>query len=674
MTKKPHLKLLLLLGITLLAAFLRLYQIDTIPPGGRYDPAYYGVDALHILEGERPIFLATNFGREVLFSYLVALCIAILGPVSYSMYLTSAIVGILTVPAVYLLAEELFAEEDGVLGDFGGLVSALALAVSYWHLNWSRFGVRAILLPLFAALTFFFLWRGLRTNARRHFVAAGFFLGLGAYTYQAARILPVLVVLAFAYFAAWRRCFRRQDSIHLAIVALVALIVFAPLAYYFVTHPGSFSQRIEQASVLDPSQELASNLKALGNGIVDILESLSFSGDEEPTTNLPGRPSLNGFFSILLCLGVFASLFRIKKPASQFLLSWLVVMSIPAILSQFGSIAKRMIGTLPAIMILIAIGTLVPWGKLNQWAARRGSRWARTLAIAILALIVAGFVYSAMLTYRDYFVVWARDPDLFTHFEVGPAAIGQYAGTLPPEENVYISPITPEHPAVIYYSHHRPGIKGYDGRVCMVVPGRALVGTTYVIVPGEDPNSLEALPTYFPQGGIVAQGPLHYGEPYLLAFRVPQGSEAAIAPSHPLEATWGSSVKLLGYDLDADSYRPGDTIHLTLYYQALEEMDRDYTVFTQILGPDNPATGGPLWGQSDSEPCQRAYPTSAWTTGEIVQDQFAIPLAADAPPGEYQLQAGLYLLETMTRLPASSAGGERLPGDAVLLGTMQVEE
>jgi hypothetical protein len=292
----------------------------------------------------------------------------------------------------------------------------------------------------------------------------------------------------------------------------------------------------------------------------------------------------------------------------------------------------------------------------------------------VLALTVAGFVYSAVLTYRDYFVVWARDPDLFTHFEVGPAAIGRYAGTLPPEENIYISPLTPKHPSVVYYSNDRPGIKGYDGRVCTVVPDRAWAGTTYVIVPSEDPNSLQVLPSYFAQGEIVAQGPLHYGEPYFLAFRVPQGSEAAIAPSHPLEATWGSSVKLLGYDLDADSYRPGDTIHLTLYYQALEEMERNYTAFTQILGAYNPATGGPLWGQSDSEPCQRAYPTSAWTRGEIVRDQFAIPLAADAPAGEYQLQAGLYLLETMTRLPATSVGGERLPGDAVLLGTITVEE
>jgi hypothetical protein len=47
-------------------------------------------------------------------------------------------------------------------------------------------------------------------------------------------------------------------------------------------------------------------------------------------------------------------------------------------------------------------------------------------------------------------------------------------------------------------------------------------------------------------------------------------------------------------------------------------------------------------------------------------------ISADTTPGEYQLEAGLYLLDTMARLPATDAGGNPLPADAVLLGTIQV--
>jgi len=673
-----RLKLLALLAITLLAAFLRLYQIDTIPPGNRYDPAYYGVDALRILDGEWPIFLTTNFGREVMFSYLVALCVAILGPVSYSMYLVSAIVGILTVPAVYLVAEELLAGEEGTLGQFGGLLAAFTVAISYWHLNWSRFGVRAILLPLFTALLFYFLWRALRTGSRRLFVVSGTVLGLSVYTYQAARILPLLVVLAFAFCLIARRRVTRRDVVNLGIVALVALVIFAPLGLFFLTHPGTFYQRIEQTTVVSAAQDLGSNLQALGKSVASTLLTFGFYGDEEPTTNIPGRPTLNGYLSILLLVGLLVSLFRLKKPAYPFLLSWLAVMGIPAVLSQYGPSAKRLIGALPAVMILVAIGALVPWDIVGRWARHRESNWARGLARLVQLGIVVGFVYSGILTYAHYFVVWARDPDLFTHFEAGPTAIGQYVGSLPPGEQVYVSPVPANHPSIVYNAHLRAGIKGYDGRACIVVPRVPPQDTIYVIVPGEDPNSLNLLRAFFPQGGIVAEGPLHYQQPYFLAYRVPQGAEAQLLPSHPLEVHFGDElgdeIELLGYDLDADTYRPGDSVHVTLYYRARREMETDYTVFTHVLGPHNPATGGPLWGQSDSEPCQRAYRTSAWAPGEIVRDRFSIPIAGDAPPGEYQLEVGVYLLATMTRLPATDAAGDPLPNDAAPLGTITVGE
>ncbi|MGD2206227.1 MAG: glycosyltransferase family 39 protein, partial [Anaerolineae bacterium] len=555
-------KLLALFAIIVLAAFFRLYRIDTVPPGDRYDPAYYGVDALRILEGERPIFLPTNFGREALFSYVVALVVALLGITPYSMYVASAIVGILTVPAVYLVVEELLAEEEGALHRYGGLLAALAVAISYWHLNWSRFGVRAILLPLFVALTIYFFWRALRISSAYLFLCAGFFLGLGMYTNQAARALPLLIVLGFIYIMVWRRCCGRRDLLHLALLVLAALVVFAPLGYYFLTHPGSFTQRIGQTSVLDPSQSLTSNLQALGEGLQDTLWAFSFYGDEEPTTNLPGRPMLNGFLSLLLLVGVLVSLLRIQRPVYLFVLTWLAVMSAPAVLSQYGPIAKRAIGTLPVFIVLIVIGALAPWDTLRRWVLRRRLRWGRVLATFVLVVIIAGFLYGTVLTYYDYFVVWAGDPDLFTHFEVGPTAIGQYVGTLPLEERVYISPIPPDHPSIVYNSHMRPGVKGYDGRVCVVVPAQPEQSITYVIVSDQDPNSLELLGSYFPGAEIVAEGPLHYQQPYFLALRIPQSSRALIAPTHPLEVNWANKIRLLGYDLDADVHRPGDTVLL----------------------------------------------------------------------------------------------------------------
>ncbi len=130
---------------------------------------------------------------------------------------------------------------------------------------------------------------------------------------------------------------------------------------------------------------------------------------------------------------------------------------------------------------------------------------------------------------------------------------------------------------------------------------------------------------------------------------------------HPLQVDLGSRVRLLGYDLDRCSVKPGDTIHLTLYWRALAEMERDYTVFVHLLDK-----GGSIRGQRDGQPLQGFVPTSAWRKGWILADRYDLVVAPDAPSGEYRIEVGIYLLETMERLPAFE-GGRRLPDDRVLL-------
>ncbi|MFQ5341012.1 MAG: glycosyltransferase family 39 protein [Anaerolineae bacterium] len=674
-------KLLLLGGIVLVAAFLRLYRIDSLPPGDYYDPAYYGLDALSILRGARPIFLPENYGREPMFSYLVAAFFGLFGVSPKAIYAASAAVGILTIPAVYLMAEEMFAGEEGVLAQFGGLVAALAVAISYWHLNWSRLGVRAILVPFFVVLTLFCLWRGLRMGNRRAFVGCGVFLGLGMYTYQAFRALPLLVVLAFVYVAVYRRA-RNQVSLekpgfylaNLAIVVLLSLIIFAPLGYYFLTHPGSFFQRIEQTIVVGSAQRVTSNAPhGLSEQVKETLLMFNFHGDEWPKTNLPGRPALDPFLSVAFLLGIGVSLRRIRKPLYLFLLTWLVVMTVPAFLAQYGPAAKRAIGTLPAAVMLVAVGALVAWDWARRWAAGRSDTWARALPAAVAMLIGAGFLFTGIVTFRDYFIVWGQNPDLFTHFEAGESAIGRYVGQLPAQEQVYISPVPPNHPSVVFNSQEREGLKGYNGRVCVVAPERTAHDTTWVIVPRDDKNSLDLLARYYPQGEIVGEGPLHYNQPFFLAYEAPAGVEAHVEPAHPLRADFDNQIQLLGYDLDSFTYQPGDTLQLFLYYRRLGQIEKDYTVSTQLLGPHNPATNGPLWAQDDSEPCRRFYPTSIWDEGEVVRDQYTISIPADTPSGDYTLITGFYDWQTLERLPVLDAAGQ-VVADNVILGQVHVTE
>jgi len=136
---------------------------------------------------------------------------------------------------------------------------------------------------------------------------------------------------------------------------------------------------------------------------------------------------------------------------------------------------------------------------------------------------------------------------------------------------------------------------------------------------------------------------------------------------HPLPATLGNQIQFLGYDLDPVSIKPGQTLHLALYWQALAEMDESYTVFTHLLDKENR-----IWGQKDNVPVEGTLPTCCWTKDEIITDEYEILLQPDAPPGQYVIEIGMYQLETGQRLEVRD-GPER-EGNRILLSTVEVSD
>jgi hypothetical protein len=132
--------------------------------------------------------------------------------------------------------------------------------------------------------------------------------------------------------------------------------------------------------------------------------------------------------------------------------------------------------------------------------------------------------------------------------------------------------------------------------------------------------------------------------------------------AHAQVANLGGQVTLLGYDVDHTIIHPGETLKLVLYWQAQTRMGTDWSVFTHLLGPD-----GKVWGQIDQLPLKGLFPTSKWGQGEVVDDEYLIAIAPDAPPGEYRLEVGMYNWITGERLTVFDASGQRITEDRVLL-------
>jgi len=149
--------------------------------------------------------------------------------------------------------------------------------------------------------------------------------------------------------------------------------------------------------------------------------------------------------------------------------------------------------------------------------------------------------------------------------------------------------------------------------------------------------------------------------PYVWVYKVgPAIDETTIA--RPIHADVGQDFRLLGYDLRPARVQPGDTVHLTLYWEAVHQPTGDYTVFTHLIDPD-----GGTRAQKDNQPQGGMYPTYLWDEGERIQDEYALAIPPDAPPGAYQIAVGMYYLPTLERLSVVDRDGTPLPDARILI-------
>lgn len=411
--------LFFLLVILLIASFFRLWQIFSIPPGLWPDETAYASDAIESLEtGDFKVFYPDNHGREGLFMWLLATSFSIFGVSVWSFKIVSAIAGILTVFGLYLLTKELFSG----LGQIRfspkalALLSSFFLAISFWHINFSRIGFRAILLPLVLVFAFYFFFRGLRRKRLLDFISAGLIFGAGFYTYISFRlaVLPLAFALMFWLFAALKE---RWAAKYVAGSLLLLLATFAlalPIGIYFLENPEHFVQRALGVSVFEQAEPAKEFLKSLGLH----LAMFNFAGDRNWRHNLSGFPQLSPLAGIFFLAGAVFGAWRIARGSFKekglylFLFVWIFALLLPGALTVEGiPHALRTIGVIPAVYIIAGLGAwlVYEWAR-KRWEIKQfNPNILKRLAFTLLALmVVSAFVM--------YFVIWAKSPGLKSAF------------------------------------------------------------------------------------------------------------------------------------------------------------------------------------------------------------------------------------------------------------------
>lgn len=444
-----------LFGLVMLVGIgFRLYLLDSAPEGVWFDEAQNGLVAQRILNDPtyRPIFIGEATQLPAGFFYLAAAAIKLLGPTILALRLVSTLAGLAAIAGVYLLGRLLF-------GVPVALIAALFLAVERWHVNFSRFAMSGILVPMIELLALFLCLRGLKHGHRRDLALAGLLLGLGLYTYPAFYVVPVIVALTVLIASFDGQKPLRYLATHwqgLVVMVVTMVVTALPLATFAITRPNEFFQRTDTASLFRG--------KSVGEGLQAFLVSLgqhvamfNIDGDRNGRHNLPGAPLLDPIMGALLVVGLIYCLARIRRTGSGLLVIWLVLSILPASLSlDFEAPqAYRSIPGTPAVALIAALG--LGWLASRAWEERR-----RVRGVVIALPVVGGLALTTYLNFDTYFNRQLPDFAAWSAWSIGETLVAREIQALPPETRVLLPEAYAGHPTLRFLLSQRKELVAFE--------------------------------------------------------------------------------------------------------------------------------------------------------------------------------------------------------------------
>ncbi len=673
---------LALLGVlVVLGLALRLYRLEDIPLGMHNDEGYNALDALQIIAGWRPVFLPANNGREPLFIYLIAASMRVWGETLWAIRLPGALLGVLVIPAQYLLVQSLPLPRPRLTA----LLSATVAALSFWPVVKAHQALRASLFPLWVTLILWVWWRLLvpdppspyrgdtsrlypTTRPLRHpwlwSVALGVLLAAAAYTHLNARVLPVILVLSAAWAMLLRKTLKVSETLRvypLVLALLVALLVAGvlswPLIAYFLGQPDMLGYRSNQVSVFNPAVNGGDLVGTLLQNAWNLLLMFNVQGSTGWWGNLAGRPIFDPLLGLAFVVGVALLAWdlvgrrgRTTQLAAVLLGLTLGGMLAPSWLSEGAPNYGRLTGIWPVLFLLPAWGLERSGAWLTEWAKRRG--FALGLGGALMALVLGvSTVWSAW----DVVVGYPQSQQGPGAVQAGALERGRGVAALGAEGPTYVSPSLWNETPVRFVAHDHPP-RAFDPRQGLVLPPEG--DARYVFEPWEARDA-EAFARRW--SGLRRDDRFTEGAASLLVYRLARSDFPSLPPlADP--ATFGEAIRLRAVRVEPSRVRAGAEVQVTLAWQALAPTDTDLNYFVHLVAQD-----GRMLGQADGAPLGGSYPTTGWAEGETIVQTIAVRVAQDAPVGPASLRFGWYDWRTGTRLPAPGH-----PDDAAAVGRVEV--
>lgn len=362
--------------ILILAVSLRLVVLDRVPPSLNWDEVSMGYTAYSLLEtgkdewGEPFPLLFRSYGewKSPVYIYLLVPFIKVIGLNAWAVRLPAALAGIAAVYLTYLLGRKLYTDKIGLL-------AALLLAVSPWHLMLSRPGYEAGVALALVLTGIYNLLHAFEPKASlRYALISSLAFGLAPHTYNSAKVFVPLIVFFLLYHLRPKLSLRP-----LAVIGFVLFIFALPLLLNLSS--GKAQGRYKQVGITTDA-ELTTDfyeyrktfpmpapvnrlifskysyflVKGFQNWSAYLSPSfLLTEGGPRPQHNIPYRGVLYFAEGLLVVTGLFA-LRRFSGLARYFPLAIIAFGLIPAAITKDAYHVLRSLLTLPGWQLLAALG------------------------------------------------------------------------------------------------------------------------------------------------------------------------------------------------------------------------------------------------------------------------------------------------------------------------------
>ncbi len=435
MNKKIVYLCLFLIIIT--ASILRLWQLGNVPPSPDWDEAALGYNAYSILHTGRdeygkllPIVLRSfDDYKPALYAYLVIPFIKIIGLNVVAVRLPSVIFGILTVIATYFLVKELLGEKlkaqnanlkivtQNSKVEPLALLTAFLLAISPWHIQFSRIAFESNVGLAFNVFFVFFFLKGLKKPWL--LILSAFFMGINIYVYQSEKVFTPLLLLALVVI--FRKELFSIPKKYIIYAVVIGILVFLPMAGYIISNKNVFERAQGVSIFAESSQLLEENSKKL---LVDrqnndflglILDNRRIVFAKEIISGYVSHFNLNWLFITgdiarhhapnmgllylfelpFLFVGIYELIFgKFDKKIKFLIFSWFLIAPIPASITSGVPHAVRSLNFLPMFQIFIALGIVSSIALISNFKFKilNFKIW-KLFAICYLLFAIFNFLY-----------------------------------------------------------------------------------------------------------------------------------------------------------------------------------------------------------------------------------------------------------------------------------------